>query len=135
MNSNSKRYLISSIVSFFMVIPWLLIFARPINAQQITSSQTSKSHIFREGNILISGGTILRTPDSSLINGLFTPNSSDIFFQEGREKFDREIKILLDNRLAVSENLLEIQDDIFQQQQELENNFQLDITPSQIKLQ
>ncbi len=135
MNSNSKRYLISSIVSFAVAIPWLFIFAAPIKAQQLTNAQTHESAISRDRNIVISGGAILRTSNSSLINGLFTPTSSELFFQEGREKLDREIDILLDNRLAVSENLLKIQDDIFQQQQELENNYQLDITPSQIKLQ
>jgi hypothetical protein len=135
MNGNSKRYLISSIVSFAVVIPWLFIFGQSLKAQQITNAQTHESVISRDGNIVISGGAILRSPDSSLINGLFTPNSSELFFQEGREKLDREIDILLDNRLAVSENLLKIQDDIFQQQQELENNSRLDITPSQIKLQ
>jgi hypothetical protein len=65
----------------------------------------------------------------TVINGIFTPNSSELFFQEGRDKLDREIEFLYDRRLTANQNLLRISDELIKQQQELENQSKFDILP------
>lgn len=64
-----------------------------------------------------------------VINGLFSPTGAERFFLEGERNFDREIKILIQNRLSFPDSLLEIDDDLGRQQKllQLENHhLQLD---------
>lgn len=44
----------------------------------------------------------------SVINGLYTPNSSQQFFQEGREMLQREEEILKDQKLLSFPKILKI---------------------------
>jgi exonuclease V gamma subunit len=129
MNTTLNRY---SIVFFVAFVSVFLGIYRPLQARSFDASENSSSNdINKDSNLADNSISI---PNNSLINKLFAPNSSELFFREGREKFDREIDYLLDRRLTVSDDLLKIQDDIFQQQQELENNPQLNITPDSIDI-
>jgi hypothetical protein len=130
MNINLNRY---SIVFLAAIVSVFFSFDRSLQARSFdTIDRESHTNINKGWTIADNSISI---PNSSLINGLFAPNSSELFFREGREKLDREIDYLLDRRLAVSENLLKIQDDIFQQQRDLENEPRLNITPNSIDIQ
>lgn len=130
MNTTLNRY---SIVLFAAIVSIFIGIDRHLQARSIDALENNSSkNINKDSNL---ADNSISVPNSSLINGLFAPNSSELFFREGREKFDREIDYLLDRRLTVSDDLLKIQDDIFQQQRELENNPQLNITPDSIDIQ
>jgi hypothetical protein len=123
MNNYYKQLLTFAIVPFILVSFQSIDSTSNLQAREIKESSLDRENIFIANNSsnLISNG--------SLTNGIFTPNSSELFFREGREKLDVEIQILLDKDLAISQDLLEIREDIFKQQQELENKFQLNIMP------
>ena len=50
----------------------------------------------------------LPTPNQSDLNGLFTPTSSQRFFEEGRQKFEREVEILTNPERYYGGSLLQI---------------------------
>ena len=50
------------------------------------------------------------------INGLFTPTAADLFFQEGREKFEEEIQLNRNNNF--DSDLLKIDEELLKEQEE-----------------
>ena len=47
-------------------------------------------------------------PDTSVINGLFTPTQSEKFFEAGRKNFEREREIFTHPKRSYRENILQI---------------------------
>lgn len=45
-------------------------------------------------------------PDRSVLNGLYSPTASEIFFEEGKRKIERETKILVNPRRYKKEGIL-----------------------------
>ena len=52
----------------------------------------------------------------STVNGLFTPTAADLFFQEGRENFEEEIKLNRQNNFDI--DLLKIDEELLKEQEE-----------------
>ena len=56
---------------------------------------------------------------SEVTNGLFYPRSSELFFEEGTQKLEREIKILNQRQYESPDRLLQISDELLAPQAEL----------------
>ncbi|MGB6296872.1 MAG: hypothetical protein WBF90_11885 [Rivularia sp. (in: cyanobacteria)] len=48
----------------------------------------------------------VQLPNQSVLNGLYSPTASEIFFEEGKRKIERETKILLNPRRYKKESIL-----------------------------
>ncbi|MGK7875876.1 MAG: hypothetical protein AB4426_22030 [Xenococcaceae cyanobacterium] len=52
-----------------------------------------------------------------VFNGLFTPTSSQLFFEEGMLRFEREVQIMLDRQHYSPDRILQISDDLVRQEE------------------
>jgi hypothetical protein len=87
----------------------------------LTLSRSCRIRII--GSIVIASGCLFtnyarsQNIPRSVINSLYTPNSSQQFFYEGRELLNREEEILKEQKLFSSPKILKIK------KEQLQNNF------------